>query len=194
MTFGTNNYYRLRDINTIKRKNIMTNIKRIFIVGRSGAGKGVLAQGIAEKLNWTFIDADFSLAPSIGRLITEIIGEPGNKVFHKCLSDILRHQCSKENIAVTTDDCIIENEENRKLLASEFTVYLKVSTPIQLQRISHNRPLLPLDNYGSFLDSLSKQHDALYEQVASLTLNSDDNDLDKHIALVLDAIIYSNKN
>lgn len=166
----------------------MTKTKRIFIVGRSGAGKGVLAQGVAEKLNWTFIDADFSLAPSIGRNITEIIGEQGNKLFQKCLSEILLYQSSKENIAVTTDDSIIDNEENKKLLSSGFTVYLKVSTPVQLQRIGHNRPLLPLNNFGDFLDTLHHERDSFYEKVASLTLNSDDNDLEKHIAMVVNAI------
>lgn len=172
----------------IKRRNLMTKTKRIFIVGRSGAGKGVLAQGVAEKLQWTFIDADFSLAPSIGRNITEIIGEQGNKLLIKCLSEILLYQSGKENIAVTTDDCIIDHEENRKILSSEFTVYLKVSTAVQLQRIGHNRPLLPLDDFGNFLDTLSHERDSFYEEVASMTLNSDDNDLDRHIAMVVNAI------
>lgn len=36
--------------------------KRIFIVGHLGAGKGVLAQALAEKLDWKYTDADFALA------------------------------------------------------------------------------------------------------------------------------------
>lgn len=53
----------------------MNQPKRIFIIGHSGAGKGVLAQGVAEKLGWKFIDADFSLVPSIGRTINDILGK-----------------------------------------------------------------------------------------------------------------------
>lgn len=30
----------------------MSNIKRIFIIGHSGAGKGVLAQAVAKSLGW----------------------------------------------------------------------------------------------------------------------------------------------
>lgn len=37
----------------------MNKHKRIFIVGHSGAGKGMLAQAVAEKLGWQFIDANF---------------------------------------------------------------------------------------------------------------------------------------
>jgi len=40
------------------RGTIMSNIKRIFVIGHSGAGKGVLAQAVAKKLGWKFINAD----------------------------------------------------------------------------------------------------------------------------------------
>lgn len=166
----------------------MSKYKRIFIIGHSGAGKGVLAQGVAEKLGWKFIDADFSLMPSIGRNIRDIIGIQGEEIFQRCLSEILSYQLAQENIVVTTDDSIICLEKNRELLSQEFTVYLKVSTSVQLDRISHNRPLLPVSDYKSFLDKLHKERDALYEQSASRSLNSDESDLDKHIRFVVDAI------
>lgn len=45
----------------------MTKPKRIFIIGHSGASKWVLAEAVAKKLGWKYVNADFSLAPSIGR-------------------------------------------------------------------------------------------------------------------------------
>ncbi|NDH08064.1 MAG: hypothetical protein EBY16_00300 [Gammaproteobacteria bacterium] len=165
----------------------MPQHKRIFIVGHSGAGKGVLAQALAKKLGWQYLDADFALAPSIGRPLTEIIGKQGEESFHQCLSDILLHQTSKENIVVTTDDCIICSDKSRKLLASEFTVYLKVSTSVQLERIAHNRPLLPLTDYKAFLAKLHYERDALYEQAASFSISSDDGDIDEHVSRIVEA-------
>ena len=35
----------------------MSSIKRIFIIGHSGAGKDVLAQAVAKKLGWKFFNA-----------------------------------------------------------------------------------------------------------------------------------------
>lgn len=163
----------------------MSKYKRIFIIGHSGAGKGVLAQGVAKALGWKYLDADFSLAPSIGRPVTEILGSQGEEKFQQCLTDILTHQIGKENIVVTTDDTIIDSEKSQQLLSNEFTVYLKVSTPVQLERISHNRPLLPQENYQGFLDKMHQKRDALFEKVASFTINSDDNDLDGHIKAVV---------
>lgn len=166
----------------------MSQHKRIFIVGHSGAGKGMLAEAVAEKLGWKYINADFSLAPSIGRNTKDILGAQGEEAFHRCLSEILTYQLTQDNIVVTTDDSIVCSEKNRKLLSSEFTVNLKVSTSVQLERISHNRPLLPITDYKSFLDQLHQERNALYEQSASFTLNSDDNALEEHVLSIVKAI------
>lgn len=167
----------------------MSKYKRIFIVGNSGAGKGVVAQGVAKKLGWKYLDSDFALAPSIGLPITEILGKSGEEKFQQCLTDILTHQISQENIVVTTDDGIIDSLKNQELLSKEFTVNLKVSTAKQVERISHNRPLLPQADYKSFLDTLHQKRDDLYEKVSSLTVNSDDDALEEHITAVVSAVI-----
>lgn len=166
----------------------MSRHKRIFIIGHSGAGKGVVAQGVAKELGWQYLDADFALAPSIGQPLVEILGNQGKEKFQQCLSEILSNQLNKENIVVTTDDSIIDSEKNRQLLSKEFTVYLKVSTPVQLERISHNRPLLPHMDYRAFLDNLHQERDALYEKAASFTVNSDDNALEEHIKSIVENI------
>lgn len=165
----------------------MNQPKRIFIVGHSGAGKGVLAKAIAKELGWKFLDADFGLAPSIGRDLAEILGKQGEERFCHHLSDILSYQHTLENIVVTTDDSIVCLDSARQLLSSEFTVYLKVSTLVQLERISHNRPLLPLDDYEAFLNKLRYERDALYEQVATFSLSSDDGAIEEHAASVIKA-------
>ena len=158
----------------------MNNYKRIFIIGHSGAGKGVLAEALAKKLGWKFIDADFSLVPSIGQPLAKILGH--------CLSDILSYQQRQDNIVVTTDDSIVCSDKNRKLLSSEFTVYLKVSIDVQLERIAHNRPLLPLADYKVFLNTLRRERDDLYEQTARFSISSDNGAIDEHVLSIIKAM------
>jgi shikimate kinase len=165
----------------------MSTAKRIFIVGHSGAGKSILAQAIAKKLGWQYIDADFSLAPSIGRPLKEILGEQGEKAFHKTQTDILSNLANKENIVVTTDDSIVCDQKNRDLLSAEFTVYLQVSPDVQLERISHNRPLAIVNDYDMFLKTLRTERDAFYEQVASFSLSSDNGDIEAHVNSIVKA-------
>jgi shikimate kinase len=168
----------------------MSNIKRIFIIGHSGAGKGVLAQAVAKKLGWKFINADVLGVAHIGRTVSEVVGAEGERAFNRCLTEILTHQITKENIVVTTDESIICNEKARELLKSEFTVYLKVSTAVQLERISEGdyRPLLPVDNFTAFLNKLRDERDHLYEQVASFSLSSDNGNIEEHAASIVKAM------
>lgn len=166
----------------------MNKTKRIFIIGHSGAGKGVLGKAVAEKLGWKYLDADFGMVASIGRSLAEIVGKQGEESFQHCLAEIMSHQCGKENIVVTTDDSIVCSEQNRQLLSSEFTVYVKVSTDIQLERISHNRPLLPVVDYKGFLDKLHHERDNLFEQVATISLSSDDGAVEEHALKVVKAM------
>ncbi|HRE33048.1 MAG TPA: shikimate kinase, partial [Candidatus Berkiella sp.] len=118
----------------------------------------------------------------------EALSMEGEKSFQHCLSAILTHQISKENVVVTTDDSIILNEENRQKLSSQFTVYADVSTTVQFDRISQNRPLLPVDDYKAFLENLHKERDGFYEEVASLEILTDDGDLDGHVSRIIEAI------
>ncbi|MCF6776585.1 hypothetical protein L3V83_08375 [Thiotrichales bacterium 19X7-9] len=164
----------------------MNKPNRIFIIGHSGAGKGVLAQAVAEKLNWKFIDADFSLEPSIGQPMTDTLSESGKIAFQQTLSDILKYQTTLDNIVVTTDDSLIELAENRAILKSEFSVFLQVSLSVQLDRIAHNRPLLPNKQYSDFLYNFRTKRDHLYNEVQSYTLSSDDGDIDQHAKNIID--------
>jgi shikimate kinase len=174
-------------ITILEEGKMSKSSKRIFIVGHSGAGKGVLAQAIAKKLGWKYVDADFSLAPSIGRPLKEILSEQGEKAFHKMQTEILSNLASQENIVVTTDDSIICDDKNRDLLSAEFTVYLQVSPEVQLERISYNRPLAKIKDYGAFLNTLRSERDAFYEQVACFSLSSDNGDIDAHVNSVVKA-------
>ena len=64
---------------------------------------------------------------------------------------------------VTTDESIICDEKARELQKSEFTVYLKVSVPVQLENIAEGdyRPLLPVDNFAAIIEKLHDERDGL---------------------------------
>lgn len=161
---------------------------RIFIIGLSGAGKGVLAQEVARTLGWKFINADIlGACAHVGRTVSEIVGEEGERRFNQCLTEILACQIHQDNIVVTTDESIVLETQARELLKSEFTVYLKVGLEVQLDRISDYRPLLPVDDFSALLNKLQSARDSLYEEAASFSLSSDDGDIEEHAKRVIEA-------
>ena len=151
----------------------MTKPKRIFIVGHMGAGKALLSEALAKKLGWQFIDANPSLERYIGRNLNEILGKQGEEAFHRCEAEILSHYIGKEHVVVVLEESVIATEENRKLLSSEYVVYLKVSTSVQIERMKGGRiPLLPIADLKAFLDKQHLERDSLFEEVSTLTIES----------------------
>ena len=150
----------------------------------------MLAEAIAKKLGWQLINADvLGCTTHIGRRTSEVLGESGEQHFHDCLHEILSRQMDEENIVVTTDESITCADKNRDLLKSAFTVYLEVSTPVQMQRgrAGSRSPLLPVDDFEAFLEALHTERDARYKEASSFSLSSDDGELDQHVDAVCNA-------
>jgi shikimate kinase len=151
----------------------MSKPKRIFIVGHMGAGKFVRGEALAKKLGWQFIDANPGLERYIGRSLYEIFGKQGEEAFHECESQIITHYIGKDHVVVLLEEAVIATEKNRKLLSKEFVVYLKVETSMQLERWPNGRtPLLPIADRKAFLDKQHLERDSLFEEVATLTIES----------------------
>lgn len=167
----------------------MNQEKRLYIVGQSGSGKALIAKTVAEKLGWQFIDADFDLEFRIGLNINEILGKEGAQFFYQCQTQMLAAQSSREDIVVTTDASIVCCKHNRELLSDSLVVYLKVSPPIQEERTTRTpAALLPILNIKNFLIKQHQQRDHWYEQIADLTINSDENDLENHVMTIIELV------
>lgn len=151
----------------------MTKPKRIFIVGHMGAGKFLLTEALAKKLGWELIDANPSLERYIGRSLSQILGKQGEEAFHHCENEILSHYIGKEHVVVVLEESVVATKENRKLLSSEFVIYLRVSTQTQMERMKGGRvPLLPIADMKAFLDKQHAERDHLFEEVATLIIDS----------------------
>ena len=151
----------------------MTKPKRIFVIGHMGAGKFIFAEGLAKKLGWQIIDANPSIERYIGRQTRDILGEQGEAAFNRSQADIISHYADKENIVVLLEECVVTSEQCRKLLSSEFVVYLKVSIPEQLGRMKGGRvPSLPVSDMKDFLEKQHRERDAFYEEIATLIVES----------------------
>lgn len=161
--------------------------KHIFIVGHAGAGKGLLGTAVSKKLGWVDVNLDYALEPATGLTMNEILGEEGAKRFLDTQLHMLKHQLSNDNVVVILDDVIVFNAEARQLLKDAFTIYAEVSPEVQTERLNRTRPYLPVDNYLKYITSLHQSRDPLFKEVASITVNTDDGDIDEHVRLICDA-------
>lgn len=151
----------------------MKKPKRIFVIGHMGAGKFLFAEALSKKLGWQIIDANPSIERYIGRQTREILGEQGEAAFNRSQADIISHSIKIENVVVLLEECVVSSEQCRKLLSSEYVVYLKVSIPTQLERLKTGRaPSLPVENINIFLEKQHNERDKFYEEIATLIVES----------------------
>lgn len=151
----------------------MSQPNRIFVVGHMGAGKFIFAEALANQLGWQIVDANPSIERYIGRQTKDILSEQGEAAFNRSQADVISHCIGKENIVVLLEECVVSSEQCRALLSSEFVVYLKVSISTQLDRMKTGRiPSLPIEDMKSFLEKQHHERDTLYEEVATLIVES----------------------
>ncbi len=151
----------------------MTTSKRIFVVGHMGAGKFIFTEALAKKLGWQLVDANPSIESYMGLQIREILGEQGEVAFNRCQADIISHYIAKENVVVLLEEYVVLSEHCRRLLSSEFVVYLQVSIPTQLGRMQGGRvPALPVEDMKEFLQIQHDERNAFYEEVATVVIES----------------------
>lgn len=151
----------------------MIKPKRIFIIGHMGTGKFIFTEALAKQLQWQIIDANPSIERYIGRQTKDILGEAGEVAFNQSQADIIRHAMAQDNIVVLLEECVASSEQCRKLLSSEFVVYLKTDIPTQIGRMKNGRkPALPVTSMEALLTEQHQARDVFYEEMATVTVDS----------------------
>lgn len=141
-----------------------------------GCGKTTLGREIASSLGFEFVDTDGLVVERAGRRIPDIFAKEGESGFREFESDVLRSIAGRENMVVATGGGIILRPENRALLSGMgLVVWLDASEDAIFDRISRNedRPLLATENPRETIARLLAERRPLYEETASLAINTD---------------------
>lgn len=179
--------YNLQTLNTpqvtldqIQQKVAMA--KNIMLIGPMGAGKSSIGKRLARYLQKPFFDSDHVLEQRTGVTISTIFELEGEYGFRLRETKILRELVQRDDAVIATGGGIILPEENHKLLRkNNLVVYLtaNVETQIKRTRKDKKRPLLKADNLHATLQALARKRNPLYEQLADITIDTDQQSLGK---------------
>ena len=150
---------------------------RIFIVGPMASGKSTLGKKLAQTLNTDFIDTDKEIEKKAGAEISRIFEVEGEKGFRKRERKVLNKSINKEDVVISTGGGIVTVKENRALMIDKGkVVYLKTPLEIQLKRTEKDkkRPLLAKGNKKQILETLKKERDPKYEEIADITIEQNE--------------------
>jgi shikimate kinase/3-dehydroquinate synthase len=175
----------------------------IAITGFSAAGKSVVAEKIAERLNWTFIDTDAEIVRLSGKSISEIFKQDGEEKFRQLERKVLKQACHRRNAVIATGGGAIIDPENQKLLLETSVIVCLEAEPETIyQRLLNDtlyaanpviRPLLAGGNPLERIRQLKSKRQSYYA-IADWTVHTDNLTIDEVSREVIRGWQYVNKH
>ena len=156
------------------------NTNNILLIGPMGSGKTSVARLLANNLDKKFLDTDEEIMKKTGVDITYIFDMEGEEGFRKREYLALKECLTDNNTVLSTGGGIVLSKENRNLLKDRGTVvYLQTSISSQVERTasSNNRPLLQKKDPEEILEKLMLTRGHLYEEIADITIMTDNKSL-----------------
>lgn len=139
----------------------------LYLVGMMGAGKSAVGQPLAERLGYTFLDADDTLERAAGRTIPELFASEGEEGFRRLETQVLNQIACLQRLVVATGGGVVTRPENWGHLRQGVVVWLDTPAPLLLERLQADptpRPLLQTADPAARLAELLDQRTPLYAQ------------------------------
>ncbi|HHT7698477.1 TPA: shikimate kinase AroK [Pasteurella multocida] len=156
----------------------MAEKRNIFLIGPMGAGKSAIGRQLAQLLSMDFVDSDNEIEQRAGADISWIFDVEGEDGFRKREERIINELTQRQGIVLSTGGGAVLSKENRNHLSARgIVIYLETTVEKQYQRTQRDkkRPLLQeVEDPRQVLEDLAKIRNPLYEEIADITLPTDE--------------------
>jgi len=143
-----------------------------------GAGKSTIGRQIARQLHLEFFDSDSEIERRTGADISWVFELEGEEGFRAREEKVIEELTENMGIVLATGGGSVMSKESRnRLSARGVVVYLKTPIEKQLARTQRDkrRPLIAeADDPRKVLEQLAQERDPLYEEIADITVQTDD--------------------
>jgi len=122
--------------------------RRIVLTGFMGSGKTTVGPLVAQRLGWSFVDADDVIEAEAGCAIPEIFQREGEAAFRERERATIRRLAARDGLVLALGGGAIEDASTRALLLGDpetLLVHLEVELATALARCrgtEHLRPVL----------------------------------------------------
>ena len=156
----------------------------LVIVGPPGAGKTTVGVRLAAQLGVAFRDNDTDIEAATGKTVREIFITDGEQAFRSIEAATAARALGSFEGVVSLGGGAVLDPDTRALLSGRRVLYLRVGLAEAVRRVgmAQSRPVLTL-NPRSALRELLAQRTPLYEQVATVTIDTDGRTPDEVAAL-----------
>src|SRR6188768_1338432 len=104
------------------------DVSSIALIGYRGTGKTTVAEQLAMRLGWDWVDADHVVELRAGKSIAEIFAEQGQDAFRELEAAVVAELCGRQRTVVALGGGAVMREANRHALRQcQQVVWLKAS-------------------------------------------------------------------
>lgn len=170
----------------------MDSQTKIFLIGPMGVGKTTIGRGLAKKLSYDFFDVDHIIEERAGADIAWIYDLEGPEGFRKREELVIDEFTQKNRIVLATGGGAVLSPACRSYLSGRgFVVYLTAPLEKLHQRTEFDkkRPQLQTDQKQEVMESIVESSMPHYEDLADLTVRTDQMPITKVIQIIFDAVI-----
>jgi shikimate kinase len=169
----------------------------LSLIGYRGSGKTTVAQAVALRLAWDWVDADVEIELRAGKSIAAIFADHGEEHFRDLESAVLKELMSRDRTVLAFGGGIVLRDANRQLLIAAShegrgkTAWLKASPEALWERIvadtttAVRRPNLTAGGGLEEVKVLLAQREPHYRKCADWIVETDA----KSLAKVADEIV-----
>lgn len=157
---------------------VMELEKNIFLIGPRACGKTSVGRMLADRLGREFIDTDHALVAAVGMEIADYVEQNGWDAFRDREVETLVREAAPGGRVIGCGGGIVLREENREVLKSGVTVYLKADPEELARRLMNDpneaqRPSLTGKSIADEVREVLAERAPLYEGCADLVVTGD---------------------
>lgn len=150
---------------------VMERKKNIFLIGPRACGKTSVGRLLAERLGCEFVDTDHALVSAVGMEISAYVEQHGWDAFRDREAETLARETASGGRVIGCGGGIVLREENRAVLRTGITVYLKTPVDELARRLMNDpneaqRPSLTDKPIADEVKAVLAERAPLYEECA----------------------------
>lgn len=164
----------------------MKNNQNIYLVGYRASGKTFVGKAVADKMNWSFVDADQVLERQQGRSIAKIVKSGGWKEFRELEKELLKQLIkSKKHVISTGGGVVLDPDNIKNMKNTGLVVWLEARPETICKRLANDektatqRPALTDQGVLGEITTVLEQRTPLYKDAADLIISTDKTDVEK---------------
>ena len=161
-----------------------------MLIGPPAAGKTAVGPLLAERLGTSFRDTDADIAAATGQLVSDIFIELGEPAFRQLEREASARALREHDGVLALGSGAVLDPDTQDRIEGLTVVYLAADFSTIARRLGLDRPrvVIPGNPRGQ-LRAMLEERRPLYEELATVTVTTDDADPDelaKQIAEIID--------